>query len=515
MGIDVFVPPSGPDAPEPGPAATPPAPPTAPRPARRRRWPRRTLVGALTVIVVLVAVTGGGYLYLRSRLNGIKRIAVTGLVAPTGPDQIFLVAGSDSRAGESAADVSHFGSTSEVAGQRSDVMVLVRLDTANGTAAMLSIPRDLFVPIAGTNSSNRINVAFDSGPSQLVQTVSQAFGIQINHFAEVGFSGVQQLTDAVGGVCMSFPYPARDGSPTGTGSMSGLDVPTAGQHVLNGGEALALIRSRYYQYFQNGSWHAEGTGDIGRIVRQHEYLRALASNLVHSALHNPFKANSILGKAVGAVTVDGTLSSGNMIGLGWHLRSLRPSGIPSWTMPYRAVLNYGSYGDVLMPDRAADAQVIQEWETYAAPGAPAPTTSAPTTVAGPPPASIQVKVLNGSGVSGQAGEAAAALRARGFQVTGTANSSATESETVVRYHPGQQAEADTVASAVRGPVTTSADATVPAGSVVLVTGRSFGGIAAASSTPTSAASTSSTAAGGGGGQPPGTTPVPPWDPTPC
>lgn len=493
--------------PRPGGAEPPDMPPVA-TPARRRRWPRRLAIGAVVLVVVLVAATGGGYLYLRARLNGVQRTAVGGLVPATGSQQVFLVAGSDSRAGESAADVSHFGSASEVAGQRSDVIVLVRLDTSNGTASMLSIPRDLFVPIAGGPSSNRINVAFDSGPTRLVETVSNDLGIRINHFVQVGFNGVQQMTDAVGGVCMSFPYPSRDGSPTGTGNMSGLSVPTAGQRVLSGTDALALIRSRYFQYFQNGSWHPEGTGDIGRIARQHEYLRALASKIVHSALHNPFRANTILGRAIGAVTVDTTLSSGNMIGLGWHMRSLRPSGIPSWTLPYTAANNYGSYGDVLLPDKAADTQVIQEWSTYV----PADTSSstAPSTTAAPPsPTSITVSVLNGSGVAGQAAQTATALKARGFVVSGTGNSTTSSSGTLVRYHPGQQALAGVVSSEVRGAVTTESDSTVPSGSVVLVTGRSFAGIA------TSPATTTPAPAGAAAGSPPGTTPVPPWDPTPC
>ena len=493
-----------------------PAPPRRPgpgggtRPGRRRRWPRRVLIGALVVLLLLVAATAGGYLYLRSKLNGVQRMAVGGLVPASGSQQIFLMAGSDSRAGESAADAAHFGSASLVAGQRSDVIVLVRLDTANGTASMLSIPRDLFVPIAGTSSSNRINVAFNSGPTQLVQTISSDFGIQINHFVQVGFAGVQQLTDAVGGVCMSFPYPARDSSPTGTGNESGLDIPKAGQNVLNGGQALALIRSRYFQYFQNGSWHAEGTGDIGRIARQHEYLRALATNLVHSALHNPFKANAILGKAIGALTVDTTMSSGNMIGLGWHLRSLHPSGIPSWTLPYTAANNYGSYGDVLMPDKAADAQVISQWENYTPPAsAPAGGQATPTTAATASPSSVRVQILNGSGVAGQAAEAAAALKTRGFQVTETGNSASTQAQTVVRYHPGQQAMAAAVTSDVQGGASAVADSSVGSGTVVLVTGHNFNGIASPASPATTAPAESAS------NPAPGTIVVPPWDPTPC
>jgi LCP family protein required for cell wall assembly len=370
------------------------APPTAPpeetpaQPSRPRlsRRTRRLVFRALPLglVVLLIVVFGGGYLYVSHKVSQIHRISVSGLAPVTGPSEVFLLAGSDSRAGESAAQAAHFGSATQVAGARSDVIVLVRIDTSTGAVSMLSIPRDMFVPIAGTGSSNRINVAFNTGPSLLVATISQAFGIPINHFAEISFDGLQQLTDAVGGVCMNFPFPVRDGSPTGTGNESGLSIPTAGPHVLNGAMALALVRSRYYQYLSHGYWQAEGTGDIGRITRQHEYMRALASKLVHSSLYNPFTAISVLGKGVQAVTVDSTLGTNAILGLGWHLRSVKPSTIPSWTMPYYAYNSYGGYGDVLMPSTSADHQVISQWESYAPPSSSPATTAAPRSSSGGP-----------------------------------------------------------------------------------------------------------------------------------
>ena len=381
-------------APPTAPLETPQAPPARPRLSRRAR---RLLFRALPLGLVglLIVVLGGGYLYVSHKIGQIHKIAVAGLVPVTGPSEVFLLAGSDSRAGESAAQAAHFGTASEVAGARSDVIILVHIDTATGAVAMLSIPRDTFLPIPGTGSSNRINVAFDTGPSLLVATVSQDYGIPINHFAEISFDGLRQLTDAVGGVCMNFPYPARDGSPTGTGNESGLSIPTAGPQVLNGTMALSLVRSRYYQYFENGYWHAEGTGDIGRITRQHEYMRALASKLIHSSLHNPFTATSVLNKGVQALTVDSALSTNAILGLGWHMKSVKPSGIPSWTMPYYADNDYESYGDVLMPETSADHQVISQWENYQ------PPSSAPATTAAPAHGSGSTAAP--SGTSGSAG----------------------------------------------------------------------------------------------------------------
>ena len=209
-----------------------------------------------------------------------------------------------------------------------------------------------------------------------MQTISQDFGIVINHYVQEDFSGLQALTDAVNGVCMSFPNPARDSSPTGKGSETGLDIPTPGPHVLHGVDALAFVRSRYYQYYENGAWRAEGTGDIGRIERQHEFMRTLASKVIHSVL-NPFTAARVLNRAVKTVSVDKTLSTSDMVRLAIKVRSLRPASMPSFTLPYRAINGYRGFGDVLMPEPAQDAQVIATWTHYGTPGSQRTATSPP------------------------------------------------------------------------------------------------------------------------------------------
>ena len=70
---------------------------------------------------------------------------------------------------------------------------------------MLSIPRDLYVPVAGTGGSAKINSAFNHGPGQLVQTIQQSFGIPIHHYLLVNFDGFREAVDALGGVSMYFP----------------------------------------------------------------------------------------------------------------------------------------------------------------------------------------------------------------------------------------------------------------------------------------------------------------------
>jgi LCP family protein required for cell wall assembly len=442
---------------------------------------------AVVVVLVIVVV---GFGYVGARLHGIHKVAVVGL-HPAGPGsaQTILIAGSDSRAGETAAEAAEFGSAAEVAGARSDLIVLVHVIPSTGQAAMLSIPRDMFLPIAGTSSSNRINVAINSNPSQLVETVEQDFGITVNHFVEETFSGLEAVTDAVGGVCMSFPYPARDGSPTGQGNESGLDIPTAGRHVLDGTEALALVRSRYYQYYAGGSWQAEGTGDIGRIQRQHTFVRALAAKALHDSLHDPLTANAVLTKAVGNVTIDRSYTTMGLMRAALDLRGLHPDGIPSWTMPSTAANDYEGFGDVLMPEPAQDAAVIAAWEAYGAHRVTSTTVS---------PASVSVSVLNGSGVTGQAAATRDALATLGFEVgsIGTA-AKLGGSSTVVAYAPGRSADAKAVAARLGGPMIVREQKGLTT-DVQVTTGTGFTGVA---SVPPATA--------------PPPSPVPPWDPTPC
>ncbi|HZD65559.1 MAG TPA: LCP family protein, partial [Acidimicrobiales bacterium] len=406
-----------------------------------RTWPRRLLIATNAAVLVCLLGAGAGYGYVRYRVGQIRRVAVSGTAAAPGADapKTVLLIGSDTRAGNTGAQAQQFGSTSQVSGQRSDTIVLVHLVPRTGKAAMLSIPRDTLVHIAGTNGSNKINAAFDHGPSQLVQTITEDFGIPIHHVVQVDFSQLEGLVNTVGGVCMSFPYPARDAE-------SGLNVPTPGNHHLDGAASLALVRSRFYQYQKGGQWVAEGTGDLGRIKRQHEFLRVLASTAVHQGLHNPFTANALVTQAVRDVTVDRGLTTSALLRLVAQFRSAKPATIPSWTLPTTIASNYQNYGDVLLPKPAQDAQVISTWRTYGT--TPPPTTAPPATLA---PARVSVRVENGSGVTGQAGQAARALRAAGFGVTGVGDApSYHHPHSVVSYAPGNAAAATTVAGHVPG-----------------------------------------------------------------
>ena len=107
---------------------------------------------------------------------------------------------------------------------------VVRIDPRKKTASILSFPRDLYLPIAGTGKSARINSAHAHGVQTLIDTIQQGFGVPINHYVEVDFVGFQKLVDAVGGIKLWFDTPVRD-------QHSGLLVENTGCVTLNGEDA--------------------------------------------------------------------------------------------------------------------------------------------------------------------------------------------------------------------------------------------------------------------------------------
>jgi LCP family protein required for cell wall assembly len=240
----------------------------------------RAGIVAVVLLLVLVAV---GYGYFRYQWGKVASSPCTTCVAvPAGQPYNVLLIGSDSREGETAAEAQAFGSAASTSGQRSDTIKIIRVDPASGTASSLSIPRDTYVTLSGMpansplDSANKINSAFDAGPSALVRTIESTFGIPISHFIVINFFGLQDAVNALGGINMDFPYPVRDQDCSGgvCNNNSGLNVPTTGCQTLNGTEALSLSRSRYFQYDDNGEWISDPTSDIGRIQRQNLIISA-------------------------------------------------------------------------------------------------------------------------------------------------------------------------------------------------------------------------------------------------
>jgi LCP family protein required for cell wall assembly len=388
------------------------------RRSRRRRRTRgerilRSLIGLVVIVLVLAAV---GYGYFRYQWAQVASAPCdTCVAAANGAPYNILLIGSDSRAGETAAQAQQFGSTSAAGGQRSDTLKIIHVDPQAGTAATLSIPRDTFVTITGLPSDsqlstqNKINAAFSAGPDATVKTIENTFGIPIAHYMVINFFGVQDAVNALGGISLDFPYPARD-MDCSTGACnnnSGLDIPTAGCQVLNGSQALSLSRSRYYQYYANGYWHSDPTSDLGRIERQNLVISAAIDKA--KSTYNPLKLNSLLTSVVHDFSKDDGLSAGDLFALSERYHALSGSSVPAYVLPtVGAVSSYAGDVEVVQPAEAS-AMITQflggpfgtittppinqygNALTMSAPvttttSAPVATTTAPTTSKGTTPA---------------------------------------------------------------------------------------------------------------------------------
>ena len=320
------------------------------------KWSRtkKTVVALLSVVVLLVAVVGGGYAYLWYRFDQIDKIHVAAEVATNGGPFTMLVIGSDTRVGESGSAAQAFGSASQVTGQRSDVVQLWRVTPSTKQIQIVSIPRDTVVSMLPPDSAqygtyNRINSSYNSGPNQLVKTITANFGIPINHVVQVDFAGFQDSVNALGGIYLDFPYPAKD-------AYSGLNITTPGCQLLNGTQALAVARARHYEYDANGYWQYDGTSDFGRIQRQDAFIKSLMSAAKSKV--NPLTIDAFLGSIPQGVQIDDAFGFNELIGLALDYHSYNPAGLVGQTLPTVASNAFGGLGDVLTVDQPAAQQML-------------------------------------------------------------------------------------------------------------------------------------------------------------
>jgi polyisoprenyl-teichoic acid--peptidoglycan teichoic acid transferase len=356
---------------------------------QKRSWLDRVLLGAVVLVSLILVLVGVGYGYIQYRFHQVSKVTVKHLkTAPVGKPFNVLLIGSDSRVGESSSDASHFGSSNVTTGQRSDVVKILHVDPATGQIRVLSIPRDTVIAVAGDTSQigkyNRINATYNNGPDQLVQTIEADFGIPISHVVQIDFEGFRGAVDAIGGIWLNFPYPAKD-------VQTGLDITTTGCQHVNGGYSLAVARSRDYEYYKNGYWQYDGTGDYGRIVRQNAFLKALINQA--ETKYNPLTLNAFIGSVVQGVTIDSTFNVAGLVSLAREFHAFASTSLVTATLPtYGADSDvFGYLGSVLYVQQPAADQVIaqllgEDPETVVSPppdpyGSPATTTTTTTTVA--------------------------------------------------------------------------------------------------------------------------------------
>ena len=227
---------------------------------------------------------------------------------------------------------------------------------------------------SGVSNPNKLNAAFAAGPNDkdpsgtgangLVQTIQNTFGIPISHWIVVNFFGLMDAVNALGGVSMDVPYPVRDYGACGPGgsytNCSGLDITTTGCQVLSGYQALALSRSRDFEYYKDGEWHSDGSGDIGRIERQNLMIEAVVNKA--KSTYNPITAASFIASLTHDVTLDNKLGATALLSLAQRYHAFSGSSLVSYVLP-----TAGAYYSPYSEDVAGDAGTRRHPDDHAIP----------------------------------------------------------------------------------------------------------------------------------------------------
>ena len=314
-----------------------------------RHWPRRKILiwGSSSLALLLVAVTGAGYLMLKHFNANLQQDDIRGLLGAQPVNlhpqaENIMVIGSDSRQGLSQA----YGSG--LVTDQSDTLMIIHIPADRKWAEVMSIPRDSWVNIPACEMGDgqlsaptqyKINEAFalgnlDGNHTELgiactVKTVEQDTGIYINHFIAVNFTGFENMVAALGGVYECNPTAIDDPN-------SNLHL-AAGTHLLTPAQALGYVRARYT--LGDGS-------DLERIGRQQAFMSSLVSR-VKSELLNPIAIYQFLDATTKSLTVDSQL--GGITGLYNLGQSLR--GIPSGKIAFFTIPNFPR-GEVVPGDTA-------------------------------------------------------------------------------------------------------------------------------------------------------------------
>lgn len=297
----------------------------------RRRW---LALGVTSLVLVVAVATGAWALYLNHQLGQVQRIDVdlggeTAAAAPapsteqqsdeqrTRQPVTILVAGVDGGSSRTIAEDLAAGEWQR-GSHRTDTIMVVHLTADREEAYVVSIPRDSWVHVDGYGK-RKINAAFSfGGPQLFVDTVQQLTRAEIDHLAILDWAGFKDLTRAIGGVKVYIPERVHDRSQEVTW--------TKGTHLLEGKRALQYVRTR----------HGLVRGDLGRIDRQQNFLRATLNKLLsNGTLANPIKVTNVVEAVTDHLTVDDGLSDADLRGLAMSVHGIDREDVHFLTVPTR------------------------------------------------------------------------------------------------------------------------------------------------------------------------------------
>jgi LCP family protein required for cell wall assembly len=342
----------------------------APQPFKPRHTNAQRAILGLNIVVVLACLIGAGaIIYGKQQLDqrlqtgaieldttvpgpantaaGNAATSSTGVpetFPPADPQaKNFLIVGSDANACVDA-DSPWSGAADplrENIGNRSDTIMVMRVDPSTRTAAVLSFPRDLWLPIPG-KSKGRINSAYiKNDPSLLSQTLYENFGVTVDHYVQVDFCAFKRIVEAVGGVAVPFSTPIIDKNVN-------INIPNAGCHTFRGDEALAYVRSRHLKWIDsNGTAHEDTGYDLARISRQQDFLRRTLRAALDKGVFDPAVARALITSLQTDIVTEQGFTINDMLEFAGVLKDVDPAGISTYQIEASRLIVSGN--DVLEP----------------------------------------------------------------------------------------------------------------------------------------------------------------------
>jgi LCP family protein required for cell wall assembly len=288
------------------------------------------------VVLLLLVVTGlvaGGY-WVDSSLHRIPALADYPERPAQGAGTTWLLVGSDSRQHLTEEQQAELSTGGDLGAGRTDTIMVVHVPQFGSSTptTMVSIPRDSYVEIPGYGQ-DKINAAFVEGGAQLLaQTVEQATGLRLDHYAEIGFDGFALMVDAVGGVTVCPSEPIDD-------PLAGINLP-AGCQELDGRNALGYVRTR-----------ATPRADLDRMVNQRAFMSALLHRAASPTVWlNPLRWYPMARAASAAITVDEHDRIWDVARLLWSLSG----DVTTTTVPIGEYTDSGSGSVVVWNSDVAD-----------------------------------------------------------------------------------------------------------------------------------------------------------------
>jgi hypothetical protein len=275
--------------------------------------------------------------------------------------------------------------------------------------------------------------------------------------------GFVKVVNDLGGVNVCVPFTVKD-------QLSGLNLKAGEQHIT-GIQALAFWRTR--EDIGDGS-------DLQRIQRDQFMSAQVVKGVLHSGLlSNPIRLLRIVSDAAASMTTDDGMTVSDLVQIGQSFRNLASQNVQFITMPNGPWLGNGNRVQPMQPQAgevfsaiARDKTVPKVLTTPAASatgGAQVLTTS---------PGNVNVEVLNGSGVTRVARQAAAGLTSRGFNVTGTGDApNFAYTKSVIEYSTAADMPAVNTLMKQLTNVTSLQVSSLTPGTVDLILGSDFTGLA--------------------------------------